>query len=75
MHSEGTSSALSGVGDIELARHSRQEDADKPFIHDRPQAANGATRRATLPLVYGPIESHQFEQNESEVWWHHQMQR
>jgi hypothetical protein len=24
---------------------------------------------------YGSIESHQYEQEESEIWWHHQLQR
>jgi chromosome condensin MukBEF ATPase and DNA-binding subunit MukB len=61
----------------DLRRDSSAESLDEssptqPFIS---QHTKESSLIEPVPSQYGQTESHQFEQNESEVWWHHQLQR
>lgn len=61
---------------MELARRSTTESTDgssDPFLTEPSPAER--CKKPQPSVVYGSTESHQFEQNESEVWWHHQLQR
>ena len=50
----------------------KEDDAERPLLR---------SGHSTFPKLsmsneyYGETESHQYEQDESEVWWHHQLQR
>ena len=45
------------------------EDDAEPFLGET------AKKRIECAPLYGVTESHQYEMHESEVWWHHQLQR
>jgi len=62
---------------MELSRRSTTETSDGStdrFIEEVQSDVDEA-KVPTSFKIYGHTESHQFEQNESEVWWHHQLQR
>lgn len=67
--------SMDGDSEVELVQRSNTEGStagseDHYSSGARERANTSATRGA-----YEKSESHQFEQNESEVWWHHQFQR
>lgn len=60
-----------------MARRSTTESSDGSndrFIEEVATEVDEA-KLPSVYNVYGHTESHQFDQNESEVWWHHQLQR
>ena len=64
--------------EIEMARRSNTEANDgssERFIDEHDEDEMIEAKAPSSFNVYGHTESHQFEQNESEVWWHHQLQR
>jgi hypothetical protein len=55
---------------FEMSRRSTTESTDaSPFMGE------DVARKVPAVTSYGPTESHQFDIHESEVWWHHQLQR
>ena len=67
-----------GDRSIELSRRSTTESTDgstTPFLEEEDTRVKERVKVHTGDSDYGPTESHQFDQNESEVWWHHQLQR
>lgn len=50
---------------------------DEPLLMKRksPQSEYQNFRNSASSQFYGETESHQYEQDESEVWKHHQLQR
>lgn len=63
---------------MELTRRSATDASDgssERFLDEHNEAEVFEAKAPSSYNVYGPTESHQFEQNESEVWWHHQLQR
>eukprot|EP01032_Pedospumella_encystans_P012074 gene12074-13992_t len=64
--------------EIEMAIRSNTETNDgssERFIGEHDEDEMTEAKAPSSFNVYGHTESHQFEQNESEVWWHHQLQR
>eukprot|EP01038_Epipyxis_sp_PR26KG_P004229 gene4229-6005_t len=53
------------------------EDESVPFLDDDSVISHSyqSSRRTIASSYYGETESQQYEQDESEVWWHHQLQR
>lgn len=72
----GISGGLSATSNDEI---SDEEDALKPFLgyggDSSSSKAFGLFSRRARKAFYGVTESHQYEQDESEVWKHHQLQR
>ena len=74
--------AINGEG-VELTHRQNSKTSDEseaPFLeHDGHSVEEVATQqrpiRSNSYRTYASAESHQFEPNESEVWWHHQLQR
>jgi hypothetical protein len=70
---------MNGGVEIELPRRDASDmfdgDADPFLTGSTSLEATERTKAQSGPHLYGGIESHQFDQNESEVWWHHQLQR
>ena len=66
--------------EIELVEHTSLVSSDEDAEAFLQEATNSESDRRVpnekpLTSLYGKPESHQYEQNESEVWWHHQLQR
>ncbi|RYY77584.1 hypothetical protein EON63_18455 [archaeon] len=68
---EGTTERERGIEEeeIELIGH---PDTNRPR---RRRSAATVAKQPTDQPQYGKIESQLYEQEESEVWWHHQLQR
>ena len=51
------------------------DDANEPFLDDTSSINYRDKRHSMSVKFYGETESHQYEQDENEVWKHHQLQR
>lgn len=59
-----------------VRQSNKSDDSETPFLGKRSTSSSYQVyRRHSSAQFYGETDSHQYEQDESEVWKHHQLQR